>query len=271
MMEHKEVFDLIEPYVFGTLEAEKVAQVEEHLDAGCAECVEHLHDIAELSTKLTDAVPRHEPPEDLKDRLFERIGAGAKSQPKGRRPVLPWLSAAVGIAASVVLFMWTLSLRQEVGSLTADLAASQARVTSVEGNLAELRQATADVFLDDATTLLAKPCTRLLDLAGVAPNPQAFAKILLHPEETFGIIYVYEMPQTPEGMEYQLWMTRDNESYSLATFNVAEDGSAVLKMQSLPEPSTINEFKVTIEPSGGQPAPTGMLYLTGANTVGTMH
>ena len=72
-------------------------------------------------------------------------------------------------------------------------------------------------------------------------------------------------------MEYQLWMTRDNEAYSLATFNVAEDGSAVLKMQSLPQPSTINEFKVTIEPLGEQTEPTGMLYLTGENTLGPKH
>ncbi len=269
-MDHKEAYDLIEPYVFGTLETEKVAQVDSHLDTGCAECVEHLRDVAELSTKLANTVPYHNPPEDLKDRLFERIGAGRGSHARGR-PIVPWLSAAVGVAASVVLFMWTLSLRQEIDTLTADLAVSQATATAVEGDLAELRQETADVFLKDAIALLAKPCTRLLDLAGVAPNPQAFAKILLHPEETFGIIYVYKMPQTPEGMEYQLWMMRGDEAYSLTTFNVAEDGSAVLKMQSLPEPSTINEFKVTIEPRGGQTTPTGMLYLTGVNTVGTMH
>ena len=50
-----------------------------------------------------------------------------------------------------------------------------------------------------------------------------------------------------------------------------EDGSALLKMDPLPDPATIAQFSVTVEPSGGRPEPTGMLYLTGSNPLGPSH
>ena len=62
-------------------------------------------------------------------------------------------------------------------------------------------------------------------------------------------------------------MLLDGKPQSIGVFSVAEDGSAVLKMQSLPTTSTIDSFIVTIEPEGGLLVPSGMVYLTGLNII----
>jgi anti-sigma-K factor RskA len=77
---------------------------------------------------------------------------------------------------------------------------------------------------------------------------------------------MYRLPQTPEGMEYQLWVLREGKPTSVGTFTVAEDGSAMLKLKALPTPTEIASFEVTIEPEGGMPQPTGMMYLTGPDS-----
>lgn len=54
---------------------------------------------------------------------------------------------------------------------------------------------------------------------------------------------------------------------SAGTFTVTNDGSAMLSLEALPDSSQIAAFEVTIEPVGGQTEPTGMMYLTGPNTL----
>jgi hypothetical protein len=49
-------------------------------------------------------------------------------------------------------------------------------------------------------------------------------------------------------------------------FSVGEDGMAMLTLNDLPDEGDMPTFSVTIEPAGGQPLPTGMMYLTGPST-----
>ena len=74
---------------------------------------------------------------------------------------------------------------------------------------------------------------------------------------------MYQLPEPPEEMEYQLWVIRDGKPTSAGVFKVAKDGSKILKLEELPDQDTIASFTVTIEPNGGRPLPTGMMYLTG--------
>jgi anti-sigma-K factor RskA len=77
---------------------------------------------------------------------------------------------------------------------------------------------------------------------------------------------MYRLPETPEGMTYQLWVTREGKPTSVGMFSVGEDGMAMLTLNDLPDEGDMPTFSVTIEPAGGQPLPTGMMYLTGPST-----
>ncbi|MGH8004797.1 MAG: anti-sigma factor, partial [Limisphaerales bacterium] len=125
----------------------------------------------------------------------------------------------------------------------------------------KLRQRLAEA--EDVTSLLSSPGIQFVDLKGVDPNPQAFGKVVLDPEKGKAVVYMYRLPQTPQGKHYQLWVMREGKPTSAGVFTVAADGSAALKLDRLPEPDGFSSFLVTIEPEGGQIAPTGMMYLTG--------
>lgn len=145
-------------------------------------------------------------------------------------------------------------MRDEYTELQRNLTVRQEEIETMRRDLAAY---------EDATLLLGQPGMQFVDLDGVEPNAQAFGKVVIDPNRGTGIVYMYRLPQQPEGMEYQLWVLREGKPTSVGTFTVADDGSAMLSMKSLPSLTEIASFRVTIEPEGGMPEPTGMMYLTG--------
>lgn len=243
-MNHKEVYELLEAYAFGTLEEEEILQIEEHLKSGCAECNARLREAAELSAIMALEMSQHEPPSQIKDRLFNRIkvfNADSVHEKQRYFKRFNWLSA---VAAAVIIA----------------LAGGSMILLRVNRDLRFKLENTQDV-----TALLNSPGMQFVDLQGVDPNPQAFGKVVMDPDKGAAVVYMYRLPQTPEGMEYQLWVMREGKPTSVGTFTVNEDGSALLALEELTDPRDINSFLVTIEPEGGQVAPTGMMYLTGPN------
>jgi hypothetical protein len=112
--------------------------------------------------------------------------------------------------------------------------------------------------------MLGEPGVRFVSLAGLNPNPQAFGSVVTKPDKSAGMLYVYRFPMAPEGKEYQLWGLREGlPPVSLGMFSVDPDGNAMLNMKSIPESTHIVGFAVTIEPTGGMPQPTGMMYVKG--------
>lgn len=260
-MKHDEAYDLIEPYVFGTLESQETTGVEAHLDSGCEVCLDRLREVGELSARLATAVPQEQPSPRLMQGVLDRIHSERPAaDPRRGRVPFAWVTAMAGAAIAVVLVVWMVGTSRELGALREELAGSQMQMSRMQSTMSTYH---------DAAALLGNPCTRMASLAGVDPNPQAFGQVLVHPEQPYGVAYVYRMPQVPEGMEYRLWVVRDGEPTSVGAFTVLEDGSAVLRMEPLPDPASIEEFTVTIEPDGDGAKPTGMMYLTGPNPLGT--
>lgn len=246
MMNHSEAYDLIDSYAFGTLEPELAGDVESHLDSGCPDCLLRLREVGELSVMLARAVPQSDPPPQIRERLFSKIKkkkSTAKTGGGSLFSIPAWVSA---VAAVVVMA----------------LGASTIYLSYQNGKLKKKVLEASDV-----TALLNSPGMQFVDLRGVDPNPQAFGKVVLDPDKGAAVVYMYRLPQTPEGMEYQLWVMREGKPTSAGVFTVNPDGSAMLALNELYDPSTIAAFQVTIEPEGGQTSPTGMMYLTGPNTI----
>ena len=243
-MKHNEAYELLEAYAFGTMEAEEAALVEAHLDTGCDECKSRLREAAELSARLAAELPQHTPSDLVKKKLLKRISGEPQQFPQVQSVVFRrfnWISA---VAAVLVISFG-------IGSLVL------LRLNR------DLRRELADA--QDVTNLLNSPGMQFVDLEGVDPNPQAFGKVVMDPDKGAAVVYMYRLPQTPEGMEYQLWVMHEGKPTSAGVFTVNNDGSAMLALEELSDPSKIAEFLVTIEPLGGQASPTGMMYLTGPN------
>ncbi len=267
-MDHKIAYELLESYAFGILDEGERAAVEEHLNTGCAECAARLRDVSELSVRLAMTVPQVEAPGRIRERLFERIGMThhpARSRARERSLTgwlgVAWGTAAVAVAAAVVLMFQTVTLKHELRDMNKQLTANALETQQVRTELADYKD---ELEKYKGTRLLGEPGTRFVSLNGMDPNPQAFGTVATAPDKSMGMLYVYRFPMAPENKEYQLWGLRDGKPpISLGMFTVDKNGTAMLKMESIPASEEIVGFSVTIEPRGGMPQPTGMMYVKG--------
>ena len=257
-MKHEQVLDILEEYSLGLLEQSQYDAVDEHLDA-CEECRARLLRLSELAEAMAENVPQHDPPARIEEELMNQV----QSAPAGPQTVsigsrMGWIVAAAAILGAVYFGVQNTELGTELGK-------SQAQIDSLSTYVEKLRKDMA--AYEDATHLLGKAGMQFVDMAGVGPNGQAFGKVVVDPEGNTGVVYMYQLPDTPDGMEYQLWVMHEGKPTSAGTFTVTNDGSAMPSLEALPDFSQIAAFQVTIEPVGGQAEPTGMMYLTGNNTL----
>ncbi|MCI0329632.1 MAG: anti-sigma factor [candidate division Zixibacteria bacterium] len=238
-MTHEQIRSLLEGYVFGSLDENEQKQVDAHLQTVCRDCRTELQDLYELSVKLAQSLPQSDPSPQLRENLLAQ--AARKSVKSSHRfPRRVWLPTSVSAAAAVALFFWGFLLHKENQKLRQRLSEAE-----------------------DVSSLLRSPGMQFVDLKGVDPNPQAFGKVVLDRQRGKAVVYMYRLPQTPQGKQYQLWVMREGKPTSAGVFTVAPDGSAALKLDRLPGTDGLPSFLVTIEPEGGEAAPTGMMYLTG--------
>ena len=241
-MEHKEARELLEAYALGALEKEELATFEAHLGSGCEECEEALKDISELTARLSFVLPQQAPLPRVKEQLMASVkgkGSYVKSKPIRIRKT-GWVVAGFAIGVVLALGLTAINLQQEITQLRKDLEETE-----------------------DITAILGSSGMQFIDLKGVEPNAQAFGKVVLDPGRGAAVVHMYRLPKTPEGMEYQLWVMREGKPTSAGLFTVSEDGRGILNLHDFPDPTSIASYAVTIEPKGGQPSPTGMMYLTG--------
>jgi len=82
VMDHKDTFELLESYSLGILNTEETKAIEAHLSSGCQQCTEQLRELGELSVRLADSLPQHEPDGSVKDRLMGKIRSQSGSAKK---------------------------------------------------------------------------------------------------------------------------------------------------------------------------------------------
>lgn len=259
MISHNDAYELLEAYAFGTIDKEEAIELEKHLESDCEKCNIRLKELSELSVALASNIKQLQPSGQVREKIMSRIKKlqhDSKRRNIFQRNRTGWAVSAVALVALVTLYFVNWNLKKEYDILMNDYSTSQIEITQLKEDL---------LAYEDATMLLGEPGMQFIDMTGVDPNPQAFGKVVIDPQKNAAVVYMYSLPQTPEGMEYQLWVLREGKPTSVGTFTVAEDGSAVLKIKAIPNPATIASFEVTIEPFGGELEPTGMMYLTGPN------
>jgi hypothetical protein len=172
------------------------------------------------------------------------------------------VATATVATAVAAFFAWqTTALRRQVTDVRRVLDAAVADAERVRGELAQY-QGEVEKYRD--AMILGEPGVRFVSLDGLKPNRRSFGSVVTKPDKSAGMLYVYRFPMAPEDKEYQLWGLRDGKPpISLGMFTVDPTGTAMLKMEQIPAAEEVVGFAVTIEPKGGMPQPTGMMYVKG--------
>ena len=274
-MEHKDAYELIDLHVFGLLDEDRGLEVDDHI-RGCAECRQRAKEVGELMAAMASSVPQVDPPPRVKEALMRRVGgqpgvvdqapesAGSPARSMRRLAMslrISWATTAVAVVVAVFAMIQMSQLTEEVSTVNKVLNVTASEADRLRSELAILQR---DIRLGE-------PGYRFVSLDGVDPNPNAFGHLVMKPDGASGVAYLYDFPVQPEGKTYQLWGMMSDHAMSIGTFTVTNNGTAVLKIEAIPEPDCIVSFRVTIEPSGGMPKPTGMLYVKGDNRFRDVH
>ncbi len=151
-------------------------------------------------------------------------------------------------------------LRNTLVSREAELTQLRQQLAQREQGTASLRKALAQ--RDDMLAFLRSPHVKVLSLAGLERAKSAGALLLYDTDSKKAFFYGFNMPSLPAGKTYQLWAIVD-KPVSAGTFGTDAGNKSLLAIKSLPDPSRITKFAVSLEPEGGRPQPTGEIYLVG--------
>ena len=159
------------------------------------------------------------------------------------------------------------AMRAELDRRTLDLAEFKDQLIQRE---AELEVATVQLTQqggqptrlpqDELAALLRAPNTKGLVLAGTEMATRASGILLYDAKAHKTWFYALNLPESPNGMTYQLWAMRD-QPISIGTFRIGAGETSHLFATPLPDGLSARTFSVRLESIGGSPQPTGPVYL----------
>lgn len=155
----------------------------------------------------------------------------------------------------------------DVGTIKATLAGREAELEALRAQLTQRERETASLRTalaqrDEMLTFLRSPTVKVVSLAGLEKAKTAGAFLLFDPDSKKAFFYAFNMPALPSGKTYQLWAIVD-KPVSAGTFLTDAGHKGRLVVRSAPEFKRITKFAVSLEPEGGNPQPTGDIYLMG--------
>lgn len=238
----RDSFDL---YSLGLLEeGEEKNEIRAHLALGCATCEASMKDALAVQSLVLNQVPLVEPPARLKRRVLGAVGI----QPMG----WTWFAAACA-AVTLVLALWMNVMRRESAQELSDVRISLERSE-------EERDKLQAVF-----RFLQEPQTKQVDFGDPQTAPPR-GNIYLHP--SLGVLLIAaNLPPLEANQTYQMWLIPKGEGAApqpAGTFQSAgsqpENSAVHILPQAIDTPG-LAAIAVSIEPAGGSPTPTRILFL----------
>lgn len=148
----------------------------------------------------------------------------------------------------------TEAARQNALNLTTQLLTLQADLADVRERLAK-----ETAFRE----LVAHPDSRVTPLTGIAAGSGARARIVWNPSRRAAVLLASGLPRAPEGKTYEVWVIAKGAPVPAGLFQGDAGGRVHFTLPTLEETARAKTFAVTIEPSGGRPAPSGPMVLAG--------
>jgi hypothetical protein len=172
-----------------------------------------------------------------------------------------WLVAAASLVLAAYLTWDGLRLRDQVATLSAQLAEAKALVAAADTRIATLQNSAERGT--SAMAVLTAPDLARIDLVGQPDAPDARARAFWSRER--GMVFsASRLPPPPPGKTYQVWVvTTDPAPISAGLIEPDPQGHVDVVFATPPDIPQPKAVAVTLEPAGGVPAPTGAKYLVG--------
>jgi anti-sigma-K factor RskA len=287
-----EIFrELLPLYVVGALDGEELEQFEHHIDANRARCGAELAEFQAVADNLAFSAPPVMPP----DRVWRQIRAGIDPPQRAEREpfdlsalVLRWIPWTATAALAVLVIYLSHQLSERQGTLTAlnrridalqaantELAADKTELTRVANELRQKfdRQDLLVASLErkvgqqeNSLALLMDPAIRVAQLADPKGETKAVAKAYWHDAKQTGLVVASHLPAVLQGQDkcLELWAIKAGEApVPAGIFWTDETGHGIVEIRLTKQLASIDKFAVTIEPTGGVPAPSGPMVLIG--------
>lgn len=246
---------LLELYVLGKTNEQETAQVLAWKTAYQEVGAELL--AIEDSLEKYDLAKAVSPSLDVKKNVLSAIKNNTTSSPKenvvplNTTPVLQINSKLkYAAAASIVLFIgsaiFNMVTYSKYNKVTNELATTQEKLIAQEKDIASLKN-NLEVPLNNSSQQVV--------LKGTATAPSSTAKIFWI--RTTGDVYVEAsgLPETPQGMQYQLWAIIDGKPVDAGMIATNKKGQKY-NIQKMKAFGKAQAFAITLEKEGGSPTPT---------------
>ncbi len=270
-------------YVLGALEGPDRNSFEMLLELQDPEAISLFAEMQSVAIALGDEIEPRTPPVAIKANLLEvieptarpekppsrkSVGTSGRKQSGKKATVTPisdsnrWRQASIAIstiAAVLVLGMgyFLYELRNEVSQLKSQLAISDQLIQRLEEDL---------ITSGRLFTIACAPGLDVVTYDSFDGTPEgARGNVLYTPDLGRALVVASNMPQAPQGKNYQVWMLDGTVPIDAGLLIVNSEGQATLRFETIPQ-EDLSAFAVTVEPKGGSPAPTGeMLFLAAVN------
>jgi anti-sigma-K factor RskA len=230
-MTHEEMNELYELYVLGALEQEETAAIQEHVRTDCEYCMEHISDAALVAASLSGIADSQKPPA----RLRQRVIASVKHEPRKNQG---WFWAVAALSAACV-------------ALVALAVSSRSSIQTYRDQISELTAERGQ--LREAVEILSRSETRTVQFGRA--EDQAHGRVFVNRNR--GLVFVgSQLPQLAANRTFQLWLIPSaGAPQSAGVFRPNPAGDFV-NVQTKPIDTGIQAVAVSVEPTGGSPAPT---------------
>jgi len=264
-----EMIELCAAYALGTIDERDRKRLLAHLAEGCADCEAALRDFGYAATLLAASAPRVLPSPEAKEHVIaaidaeeDREGTSVVDEKRGRVIRMPrerrsgWIGW-VGWATAALLAITSGTLYESSGRLREIIKAREAEINGLAQSLAVERQWAG---------VLSAPGARVAEMT-LTPAGQALRGRAVYDPQTRRAVIVLENATAPTDKDYELWAIRGAAPASLGVIHPDERGVAILRLENVGEPATLNAFAISLEPKGGSPiktAPSGPVVMLGA-------
>ncbi len=230
MMDRNELLDLIPAYALEALEPDEKLQVETLLKTD-EEARQMLAEYQDITNNLVLATPARRAPAHLQDDLRKRLAAN--------RPVqaVPSVSKPTGRRVSVWL----------------PLLAAAAIIAIVFGARAYLNRNPAETLYNQITAMSGYKTIPIPGMDDITPAGEMVAS----PDGSQAVIRMTRLPALQSDRTFQLWLIDDSGAHSGGLFPFAQPDSTYYVV--VPLAKNVLDYKafgVSVEPSGGSPAPS---------------
>jgi len=227
--------------------------LEQHLEV-CSPCRSELQQLQSDATLLALSTIGPLPPRGSRKRLLRAIARERRAPLTAPKRSTWWILAPS--AVSVALIVTAVFLWNESRSLNRTLLNLEQRHSEMEKQL---------TMAKDLVNTLTSPEAKHITLAPVKALPQPQGKAYYLSSSGHLILLANNLAPLPSNKVYELWLIPLTGSpIPAGLFRPDSRGTATVVNPPLPIGIQAKAFAITIEPTGGSPAPTSQPIMVGA-------